>query len=222
MKMSVAVLYFICLCCANNIANYILYLLGFIKKDTRCKKIVLLGEEVSVKSACVIDVVVAGVIFVLFKLFTNGIDNVIITYTTTENTLGIALFFTTIVVRILMAIKDKAYKNRGYNRILDSIDKIDILIGGISSAREFINDTNKRDRLYNLYKLAIKLKEELVYQKSLCDLYTVTNVSKCIGNSNAEIAELVTEIDKMNALNELSRKEIESLYGEIQKQLMTT
>lgn len=214
---------------ANYICNVLFYILGFTKRDKKVHKWIGMGDCVSGSTAFYSDVATCIGIYLTYKfmLCVVNMDKIEV------SKLAILTFYVavilSVIVRFMQAIKDKMYKNRQYNKISETIDKIDVLISSIRVGRDELGNMNDKNKgkfqvLYNLYETLQKIRDELVYNKSISGLYTVVSISDELNkhNTNSEnIAALIREVDKLNAYNELSNKQLKSLYETLRNQVIT-
>lgn len=213
---------------AKYICNVIFYVLGFTKRDKKVCRWLGLGEYVEGSTSFYIDIAMCIGMYLIytFMLHVANVDKIEIPEITIL-TFYMAVILS-VIVRFIQAIKDKMYKNRQYNKISETIDKIDVLVDSIRVGRnefESINDKNKGKSqvLYDLHETLQKIRAELVYNKSISGLYTVVNISnelnKCNANSE-NISALIREVDKLNAYNELSNSQLKSLYETLRNQVI--
>lgn len=214
---------------ANYICNVLFYILGFTKRDKEVRKWVGMGDYVSGSTAFYADIATCIGIYLIYKFMLGvaNIDKIEI------SELAILTFYVAIIlaviIRFIQAIKDKMYKNRQYNKISDTIDKIDVLILSLRVGRDELGSINDKNRgkfqiIYDLNETLQKIREELVYNKSISGLYTVVSISDELNkhNTNSEnISALIREVDKLNAYNELSNSQLKSLYETLRNQVIS-
>lgn len=214
---------------AKYICNVLFYVLGFTKRDKKVCRLMMLSDYVEGSTSFYIDIAMCIGMYLTYK-FMIGVANIdkIGVSEIAVLTFYVAVILS-VIVRFIQAIKDKIYKNRQYNKISETIDKVDILINSIRICRDELGNLNDRNRgkfqvLCNLHETLQKIRDELVYNKSISGLYTVVSISDELNkhNTNSEnISALIKEVDKLNAYNELSNKQLKSLYETLRNQVIT-
>lgn len=185
------------------------YLLQWVKKDSGASA--LCFDDMSQRGAFILRVICATVIYGLIEVILYYNPEMIY-----KAVVGISLIGH-IAVRLIQAIKDKEYRNIEYNKALNSIGRVECLIESLKDSVEQLSSiSNNKNRIHRLKSMIVVLNEirsTLIYNNSLADLGTVTGVSQQLGGNNDKcVRELVTEMDKLNALAELSNNQLNSMY----------
>lgn len=213
---------------AKYICDALFYIIGFYKRDRVLCRWLNLGDEVKGSTSFNLDialciVIYTGYIFVIYTLSTEG-NNVEFSKLTFYLMTSLA-----IITRFIQAIKSKMYKNIQYNKICDTLDRVDILMDSIKDGQDNINHAygdaaEKYKILNNLYDILNQIRNELIYTKSISGLYKVVNIADELnkdGSNSDNISLLIREIDKLNAYSELSNKQLNSLYETLRNQVIS-